>query len=47
MMGLEKVEFGGIAIINCISKTSNSWVLKMQPRVSQVFLQQVDAKIVF
>lgn len=30
MMGLEKVEFGGIAIINCISKTSNSWVLKMQ-----------------
>lgn len=30
MMGVEKMELSGIAIINCVSKTSNGWVLKMQ-----------------
>ena len=46
-MDVEKVEFGGIAIINCISKTSNSWVLKMQLEFLKWFYSKLMQKLFF
>ena len=47
MMGVEKVELGGIAIINYYSKTSNGWVLKMQLEFLKWFYSKLMQKTQF